>query len=294
MRAWVVRSILISSLIAPVSLFGAAGLEKFTDVRLVENPSNDGDSFVVQAGNRQLHLRLYFADCPESVATTDADAKRVREQARYFGIADAKKVFEFGREAKTFTKQTLAKPFTIYTSFADALGRSPGGRIYAFVITADGRDLARLLVENGYARAYGTHRGGPDGASADDIQKQLQDLESGAMLKRQGIWAATDPEVIVKLRAEQREEERELKDLQKESSGKQAPAGPVDLNTATTQELQSISGIGPVLAAKIIAGRPYKNVDDLLHVSGMGPKLLEKVRPNLVVKAQPKPSGAAK
>jgi len=31
--------------------------------------------------------------CPESVATTDADAKRVREQARYYGITDAKKIF---------------------------------------------------------------------------------------------------------------------------------------------------------------------------------------------------------
>ena len=294
MRLRIVRFVFVLLLVGPFDLFAAATLEKFTNVKLIENPSNDGDSFVVQAGTRQLHLRLYFADCPESVATTDADAKRVREQARYFGITDAKKVFDFGREAKTFTTQALAKPFTIYTSFADALGRSPGGRIYAFVITADGRDLARLLVENGYARAYGSHRGGPDGASADDIQKQLLDLESEAMLKHQGIWAATDPEVIVKLRAEQREEERELKDLQKESSGKQAPASPVDLNTATTQELQSISGIGPVLAARIIAGRPYKSVDDLLRVSGMGPKLLEKVRPNLVVKAPAKPAGVSK
>jgi len=30
----------------------------------------------------------------------------------------------------------------------------------------------------------------------------------------------------------------------------------------------------PILAAKIIAGRPYKDVDDLLRISGVGPKLL--------------------
>src|SRR5882724_6310266 len=89
--------------LVPVS--AATELQKFTDVRLLENPSNDGDSFVVQAGKRQLHLRLYFVDCPESVATTDADAKRVREQARYFGITDAKKVFEYGHEAAVFTKK---------------------------------------------------------------------------------------------------------------------------------------------------------------------------------------------
>jgi DNA uptake protein ComE-like DNA-binding protein len=274
--------------------WAAADLQKFTDVRLVENPSNDGDSFVVQAGKRQLHLRLYFADCPESVATTDADAKRVREQARYFGITDAKKVFEFGRQAKKFTEQALAKPFTIHTAFSSALGRSPGGRIYTFVITADGKDLARLLVENGYARAHGTKRAGPDGSRPADIQKRLQSLESEAMAKRKGIWAATELGVIEKLRAKQSEDDRELKDILKESSGKQARAGSIDLNTATTAELQSVSGIGPVLAAKIIAGRPYKDVDDLLRVSGVGPKLLKKLRPYLVVNGPPEPAKTLK
>jgi len=60
----------------------------------------------------------------------------------------------------------------------------------------------------------------------------------------------------------------------------------VDLNTTTARELQSVSGIGPTLATEIIAGRPYKKVDDLLRVSGVGQKLLEKIRPALVVKSQ--------
>jgi competence protein ComEA len=268
---------------------GAADLQKLSDVRWVDNPSNDGDSFVVQAGERELHLRLYFVDCPESVATTDADAKRVREQARYYGITESKKVFEFGREAADFTKRALAKPFTVYTAFANALGRSPGGRVYAFVTTADGQDLGRLLVESGCGRAYGAKREGPTGAGAAEIQRGLQDLESEAMLQRKGIWAASDPGVIAKLRAEQHAEDQELKALIKESRGKHPQPGSVDLNTGTASELQSISGIGPVLAAKIIAGRPYKSVDDLLRVTGMGPKLLEKIRPYLVVNAPSAP-----
>lgn len=261
----------------------ASDLQKFTDVRLVDNPSNDGDSFVVQAGEKRLHLRLYFVDCPESVATTDADAKRVREQARYFGITDAKRVFEFGRAAKNFTTNALAQPFTVYTAFASALGRSPGGRIYAFVITADGHDLGRQLIENGWGRAHGSKRTGPTGGSSQDIQKELQDLESEAMLARKGVWAATDTQAIARLREEQRVEDREIKELLHESSGKQAALSSVDLNTAGTRDLQSIAGIGPVLASRIIAGRPYKTVDDLLRVSGIGPRLLDKIRPYLIV-----------
>ncbi|MCG3148316.1 MAG: Photosystem II 12 kDa extrinsic protein [Verrucomicrobiae bacterium] len=265
----------------------ALELEKFTDVRLVENPSNDGDSFVVEAGKRHMHLRLYFVDCPESVATTDADAKRVREQARYYGITDAKKVFEFGREAKKFTEEALCKPFTVYTAFASALGRSPGGRVYAFVITASGQDLARLLVENGHARAYGAKRTGPNGEKTLETYKELQRLELEAMRQHKGAWAATDPKEIERLRALQREDDQELKELLRESAGKNVEPASVDLNTATARELQTISGIGPKLATAIIAGRPYKSVDDVLRVNGMGPKLLERVRPFLIVREPP-------
>jgi competence protein ComEA len=271
----------------PGTLFAAATLQKFTDVRLAENPSDDGDSFIAMAGERRLHLRLYFVDAPESVATTDADAKRVREQARYFGITDAKKVFEYGHQAADFTKRALDKPFTVYTAFASALGRSQGGRVYAFVITADGKDLGALLVENGLGRAYGSKRAGPDGKPPAAIQQTLQKLEAEAMRQRKGIWAASDPGVIDKLRAEQRAEDEELKSLIKESAGKHALTAPLDLNTATTSELQSISGIGPTLAAKIIAGRPYKKVDDLLRVSGIGPRLLDRIRPYVTVNPPP-------
>ena len=264
----------------------ALDLQIFTDVRLIANPANDGDSFVVQAGDRQLHLRIYFADCPESVATTDADAKRVREQARYFGITDAKKVFEFGHAATAFTSNLLAQPFTIYTAFASALGRSPGGRVYAFVVTRDGHDLAHALVAGGLARAYGTKRDGPDGKTSEAIQKELQGFELEAMLERRGVWAATDAKEIARLRAEQQAEIQTDKDLIKFSAGKHAAASSVDLNTASARELQSVSGIGPVLATKIIEGRPYKNIDDLLRISGVGAKQLEKIRPALVVNPQ--------
>jgi competence ComEA-like helix-hairpin-helix protein len=280
---------IVCLLLGPVALIRAADLQRFTGVRLVDNPSNDADSFVVQAAERRFHVRLYFVDAPESTATTDADAKRVREQARYFGITDARKVFDWGREAKTFMQKTLDEPFSVYTSFASALGRSKGGRVYAFVTTANGRDFGELLIENGLGRAHGTKREGPNGESAEHIQRRLQDLEAEAMLKRRGIWTMTEPGVIAKLRAEQRAEDQELKDLVKSARKHPEPAS-VDLNSSTTQELQSISGIGPILAAKIIAGRPYKRVDDLLRVNGIGPRLLERIRPYLVLNASAAPN----
>jgi competence protein ComEA len=53
----------------------------------------------------------------------------------------------------------------------------------------------------------------------------------------------------------------------------------LNINTATDQELEALPGIGPVLAGRIIAGRPYRAVEDLDRVPGIGPKRLERIRP---------------
>jgi len=62
-----------------------------------------------------------------------------------------------------------------------------------------------------------------------------------------------------------------------------SPQGLINLNTATKKELQTIKGIGPVLSIRIATGRPYKTIDNLIKVKGIGPKTLEKIRPYLVV-----------
>ena len=113
---------------------------------------NDGDSFhVVLPDQKEVIFRLYFVDTPEEER---AYADRIAEQTAYFGIS-LEAAVEIGREASEFTKQALAKPFTIYTRWRRALGRSANWRYYAIVITADGRDLNELLVSNGLTRVYG-------------------------------------------------------------------------------------------------------------------------------------------
>jgi competence protein ComEA len=59
-------------------------------------------------------------------------------------------------------------------------------------------------------------------------------------------------------------------------------SGPVDLNAATTSELDQLPGIGPATAAAIVEYReqngPFATVDDLLDVPGIGPAKLDAVR----------------
>jgi competence protein ComEA len=66
-----------------------------------------------------------------------------------------------------------------------------------------------------------------------------------------------------------------------------APPGPVDLNTATAAQLDTLPGVGPATAAAIITYRSrhgrFKSVTELLEVPGIGPAKLEAIRPLVVV-----------
>jgi len=260
----------------------AANLQMFSNVRLVNNPANDGDSFFVEADGKTFNLRLYFVDCPETSTSSKSDARRVREQARYFGLSPATRIIHFGNEAKTFVERIITKPFTVHTAFASAMGRSAKGRVYGFIITADGDDLASLLVKNGLARTYGIGRKTPDGIPRNEMIERLRDIETSAMLKHIGIWSESDPDRIAEFRAKQRSEDQELKELQSQVKKPNLQHRILNLNTASKEELMFINGIGPMLAERIIAGRPYKTVDDLLKVKGIGSKKLEKIRPYVV------------
>lgn len=57
----------------------------------------------------------------------------------------------------------------------------------------------------------------------------------------------------------------------------------VNVNTATQAELEDLPGIGPALAERIIAGRPYKSIDALLDVKGIGPAVYDKIKTQVTV-----------
>ena len=85
----------------------AADLRTFQNVKWTDHPANDGDSFFLESDKKSFHVRLYFVDCPETSAGSKSDARRVREQTRYFGLPRAERVIDFGGEAKAFVEDAL-------------------------------------------------------------------------------------------------------------------------------------------------------------------------------------------
>lgn len=76
-------------------------------------------------------------------------------------------------------------------------------------------------------------------------------------------------------------------EVTKPAKGKKAKAAapllPVSVNTATVTALADVKGISKTVAAAIVAARPYASLNDLLRAKGVGAKLLDKVRAQLVL-----------
>lgn len=65
-----------------------------------------------------------------------------------------------------------------------------------------------------------------------------------------------------------------------------ADKGVVNINTATVAELQLLPGVGAKTADSIVAyraKRPFKKIDDLIRVKGIGRKTFKKLSPHLTV-----------
>lgn len=58
-------------------------------------------------------------------------------------------------------------------------------------------------------------------------------------------------------------------------------AGQVSINTATVEQLTGVKGLPTMVAEGIVARRPFRSLDELVKIKGMGEKLLAKLRGKL-------------
>jgi competence ComEA-like helix-hairpin-helix protein len=269
------------------------GLTKYPNCRYIDTQWNDGDSFFVRlTDGTEITARLYEADAIETSINNTTDARRLRAQRRYFGISDygsdpedsIRRAITLGKEATAYTRQRLKdRPFTIYTSHADARGGANNKRIYTFIETADGTSLAEELVRRGLARAYGVYRQRPDGLHHAEAKERMRDLELLAAGSRKGIWSYTDWETLPDERLAERIEDLELAAAVRINSALQ-PGDKINPNTADKRVLETLPGIGPSTAEKIMETREqqfFSTSEDMLRVSGIGAKTLEQIAPYL-------------
>jgi competence protein ComEA len=131
----------------------------------------------------------------------------------------------------------------------------------------------------GAVRAPGVVDLGPDARVVDAIGA-AGGATDDADLQRLNLAAlVTDGQRIAVPRVGEPDPAPALGDATAPADG--APTGPVDLNTASAAQLETLPGIGPTLAAAIVAERgkaPFTSVDDLGRVRGIGDARLEQLR----------------
>jgi competence protein ComEA len=100
--------------------------------------------------------------------------------------------------------------------------------------------------------------------------------------RKVNLAALLEDEMVIYVPEEGEEvEELSLVVTPSPEDGKETGQGKVNINTATVEELTTLSGIGPSKANAIIEYRDenglFKSVDELLNVAGIGEKSLEKI-----------------
>jgi competence protein ComEA len=154
-------------------------------------------------------------------------------------------------------------------------GRSHAPPVALIRPSARGHAVARLLVVDvaGEVRRPGLVRLPPGTRIAD------------ALAAAGGVTGKADA-ALVNLAAPLADGEQVL--VPARGAGAAAPAAggagsaPVDLNTATAEQLDALPGIGPATAAKIVAFRqahgPFRSADELDAVPGIGPARIEQLK----------------
>ena len=287
------------------------------DCRLVRSESLDADSFHVKTGGKDYIFRLYFVDAPETDMSfadrvkEQADYFNLKpEQAITLG--EYAKRFTKEKLAQPFTVRTCMQDamgrskMDRYYAFvetsegdlAELLVTNGLARVYGAEAQPAGlrsperqwNKLRRLEAEakQGKVGGWGATSGrmaarsakvrpktGPDSFDAFFHPEKVVAAESqntaltASPSPASSPFAATMPA---------------FRPLTGSASApfSTPPAGAstvkLDVNAASSAELLAIPGIGPVLAQRIIDGRPYESADDLTKVKGIGPKKYEQIR----------------
>lgn len=165
-------------------------------------------------------------------------------------------------------------------------------------VTASSAVEAEIVAQaSGAVMSPGVYRL-PPGSRIDDLVRAAGGLTTEADLDRVNLAAPLADGVRIWV---PRQGEQEVPEVVAGANGGPAtgggspssegadtgPAPVVNLNLATSAELEALPGVGPATAAAIVQHReqagPFRSVDDLIEVRGIGEAKLEQIRPQAVV-----------
>lgn len=164
-----------------------ARYQAITNTELIEDPVNDGDTFLIKTPEGTKRFCLYYAD---TVETDGGQPETSRELAEYFGFDSEEPLRTLGVEARDFSLRLLkSTPFRLYTRWEEG----PEDSFYAFIYLKDPDqgliDLSQWLVRYGLAMIRPCDRDCPDGTSAAHYLARLREEETRSRKEAHGAWS---------------------------------------------------------------------------------------------------------
>lgn len=169
-----------------------ADYQVLTEVSLVDDPGNDGDTFLVKSPEGTHRFCLYFVD---TVETDGGQPEAARAMAGYFNFDSEEPLRALGLEARDFSIGLLrANRFRVVTRWE----KNPDEDAYqAFIYLKDPdkspdgslTNLAQWLVRYGLARIVPCDRDQPGGETAAGFHKLLLEEEARSKSEAHGAWS---------------------------------------------------------------------------------------------------------
>lgn len=163
-----------------------------TDVTLMDDPANDGDTFLLKTPEGAHRFCLYFVD---TVETDGGQPEAARDMAGYFEFDSEEPLRALGLEARDFSLRLLrASAFRVVTRWEKSAGENA---YFAFIYlkdpdTGDFINLAQWLVRYGLARIVACERDQPEGnsgLSAARFREILVEEEASSKAEAHGAWS---------------------------------------------------------------------------------------------------------
>lgn len=158
-----------------------------TEGSLLDDPANDGDTFLLKTPEGQHRFCLYFVD---TVETDGGQPEAARDMAGYFAFDSEEPLRALGLEAREFSLRLLrTNAFRVVTRWE----KNPGeDAFFAFIYLKDPEqgliNLAQWLVRYGLARIVPCDRAQPDGTTAARFHELLLEEEARSKAEAHGAW----------------------------------------------------------------------------------------------------------
>jgi competence protein ComEA len=157
-----------------------------------------------------------------------------------------------------------------------------------------GATAAKIVAGRPYSKVADLEKAGVPKSTIDKIRKLVTVSKTRAKAESKPAAGAARSAKTSEAKAPLAPAAEPEKKSSKEKASAAAPTGsPLDLNTASEKELEQLPAVGPATAKKIIAGRPYSSVNDLVR-AGVSMSTITKIRSRVTVGAAAAPPPSKK